>query len=95
MPRKPLFALFAIPREQVEGMGVEELLDMLRYDGAVPQSNAPEGHYLFRAEGKYMPEHRRWASMGVRDLILMDPDYPRDVSHGSPLIAARAGYIRS
>lgn len=80
---RPKFVLYAIPRQQVEALGVEELLDMLRYDGATVESNPPSGHYLFRIDGGYkQPEVRRWRSFGVKDVIIMDTDFPRDIERG-------------
>lgn len=71
MARKPEVHFYTVPRADIEKMAVEDVLDMLRYDGAQVISNAPEGFYLFRVEGKE-PEVARWRSFGVKTLRRFD-----------------------
>ena len=72
---------FAIPVDEVQRLGIEALLDMLRYDGArvVRRHEATEKHpnglWVFSKEAEgYSPEPTvdRWASFGVRTVYLMD-----------------------
>lgn len=98
MARKPKFILYAIPRSVIEGMYVEDLLDMLRYDGATVQSNPPDGHYLFRIEGGYKhPAVDRWRSFGVKDVFVVDEDRPREVQYPymETNLAVARGWVRS
>lgn len=91
MARKPKFTLYAIPATTIEAMRVEEVLDMLRYDGATVQSNPPDGHYLFRIDDPFrQPNVARWASFGVKDVFVVDPDMPRVIERPYHLIAGRA-----
>jgi hypothetical protein len=71
---------FAIPAEEVAALGVEALMDMLRYDGArvIRRHEATEAHprglwvFAKEAEGYPEPTVGRWASFGVRTVYLMD-----------------------
>ena len=49
------------------GAGVEGVLDMLRYDGALVESNAPAGYWLLSAESH--PEVARWRSFGIKIIL--------------------------
>lgn len=71
MARKPEVYHYTIPRADVESMPVFDMLDMLRYEGATVESNAPDGYYLFRVEGKE-PEVRRWRSFGITSVRQWD-----------------------
>lgn len=76
MSRQPTRYWFTIPTEdivkEVEIQGVEGLLDMLRYDHAVVEGNAPGGYHLFSIEG-HEPEVARWRSFGFDHLRQWDP----------------------
>lgn len=63
---KPKYTWFAIPRETIDAAGVATVLDNLRYDAAVVESNPPEGMYLFRSEAPRAPTVDRWRSHGIR-----------------------------
>lgn len=66
---KPTRYFYLIARDQLTGWPktgapVEGVLDMLRYDYARIEPNAPEGFYLLSAD--HPPGVERWASFGVR-----------------------------
>lgn len=90
MPRTPRPVLFAIPVDQLRELDIDSLLDMLRYDGAEVVSNPPDGHYLFRKDSGAMPTAARWASFGIKDLVVLDEHYPRDINHGMVLLSSQA-----
>ena len=56
-------------RSQTFGVGVEGVLDMLRYDGARIESNAPDGYWLLSCLGNY-PVVARWKSFGIRIRVM-------------------------
>lgn len=70
---------YLIAREQLAGRSlVAGVLDMLRYDGATVECNAPAGYYLLAAPNP--PAVARWASFGVKLAYVQarateDPDY--------------------
>ena len=53
---------FIISREKALN-NPEGLIDMLRYDGATVESNAPEGKYLLACP--HTPTTERWVSFGL------------------------------
>lgn len=56
-----------IPRATLDDMDVPSVLDMLRYDSAVVQSNPPDGFYMFKRDGELAcgPNVERLRSRGV------------------------------
>ena len=64
--KPPRRVYFAIPAAEVRQMGVAGALDMLRFDSAEVESNAPVGHYLFSSDRE--PTRARWVSFGVRTI---------------------------
>jgi hypothetical protein len=54
-------------RSQTFGVGMEGVLDMLRYDGARVENNAPEGYWLLSSETH--PEVARWRSSGIKIIL--------------------------
>lgn len=54
---------YTIERGQLNELGVSVVLDMLRYDGASVEHNAPSGYYLLSNE--HGPELGRWQSFGI------------------------------
>jgi hypothetical protein len=67
MPKRKEF-FYAIPKHVIHELGIAPVLDMLRYDGATIECNAPEGWYLFRIEG-HGPHRERWTSFGVTNIV--------------------------
>lgn len=61
---KPKEFFYIIERAKLDELGVAVVLDMLRYDGAAVECNAPDGYYLFRIEG-HGPHLARWQSFGI------------------------------
>lgn len=62
-----------------EWMGVAAVMDMLRYDGARVEPNAPTGFYLLSNE--HGPEVQRWKSFGIEiDAVLKDQFEAHDVA---------------
>ncbi len=60
MARTPKLTYYLIKRADVERLDVAGVLDMLRYDDAHVEPNAPEGFYLFsNVKG---PCWERWES---------------------------------
>jgi hypothetical protein len=64
MAKAKAATFYAIERAALHRLEVASVLDMLRYDGATIQCNAPLGFYLLRTEGSG-PELGRWRSFGV------------------------------
>lgn len=69
---------YTIPRADLESLAVEDVLDMLRYDGATVHSNPPDGFYLFSSE--LGPVIDRWRSFGIGTVDLIDPDTRQPLS---------------
>ncbi len=57
---------YLIPRRYLEDLATPAVLDMLRYDGARVEGNAPAGFYML--SNKTGPAVARWASFGVRGI---------------------------
>lgn len=61
--RQPPHVYYLIPRTAIEHLPVNAVLDMLRFDAATIECNAPPGFYLL--SNTHGPERARWASFGV------------------------------
>ena len=55
------------------GCGIEGILDMLRYDHAIVETNRPSGFWLFSSERE--PTHKRWESFGIRIAAVTREDW--------------------
>lgn len=56
---------YLISRSAINETPVEAVLDMLRYDGAVVECNAPPGYYLLSSDNRGAPHRARWHSFGL------------------------------
>jgi hypothetical protein len=61
VPQKNWF--FLIDQGDVHSLGVEALLDILRYDQAVPQNMPLDGYVMFKSPD--FPTTSRWTSFGA------------------------------
>lgn len=80
MARKPKRVWWLIRRADLAGQPTEAVMDMLRYDGARVECNAPSGYYLLSSDYTSAPNVARWASFGIAIASLCSEYAAHDVA---------------
>lgn len=76
--------------EHLEGHSVGAVMDMLRYDGARVECNAPVGFWLLskEADGGYPPPNEeRWRSFMIRVYVICKSPYAPSREEVSKVVA--------
>jgi hypothetical protein len=66
-----------VPAAQFDHVSAHQALDLLRYDGAIVESNAPPGYYMFSCDPTYHPrgpQTDRLRSHGVTVAVVVGPN---------------------
>lgn len=82
MAKPKAMVYYLISRRAVNDMPAGAVLDILRYDYARVESNAPDGYYLFSVDAdRNGPTIERWKSYGLR-VVFVSRDLHAALDYG-------------